>query len=98
MAETRVSRSKTNDTQIVGGEVALDGGNPTDVDTGLDVIVSVDLTIEGSSAPGVGTSLVTYTKSTGTVSLYAWKVTSSSDTTLVASTGTETVSYVVIGY
>ncbi len=98
MAEATQSWKLATNTETIGGETALDGSNPTAVSTGLSTIVSVDLTLEGSGAPGVGTSLVTYTKSGGTVSIYAWKVTSSSDTTLVASTGTETVSYTVVGY
>jgi len=98
MAEATQSWKLANNTKTIGGEVALDGSNPTAVSTGLSTIVSVDLQLEGSSAPGVGTSNVTYTKSGGTVSIYAWKVTASGNATLVASTGTETVSYTVIGY
>ena len=98
MAEARQSWKKSNNTQTVGGETALDGSNPTAVSTELSTITSVALTIANSSAPGVGTSILTYAVSGGTLSIYAWKVTSSSDTTLVASTGTETVSYVVVGY
>ena len=88
MAEASQSWKKTSNTRIVGGETTLDGSNPTAVSTGLSTITGVTLTIATASAPGVG----------GTLSIYAWKVTRSSDTTLVASTGTETVSYTVVGY
>lgn len=85
------------DEVVMRGEVALDGTNPTPVATGLKSISAVYLALEGSSAPGVGTSVLTYAISDGTLNIYAWKVTSTSVTTLIASTGTETVSYIVIG-
>lgn len=82
---------------VVRGEVALDASNPTPVVTGLRTITAVALALKGTSAPGVGTSVLTYDTSGGTLNIYAWKVTNSSTTTLIASTGTETVGYVVIG-
>jgi hypothetical protein len=86
--------------RIVTGTVALDGSNPTSVDLSgkLHTIVAASLSLAGSSAPGVGTSVLTYAASDAVLSIYAWKVTGAGDTTLVASTGTETVSYAVIGY
>ena len=98
MAEATQSWKLANNTETIGGETTLDGSNPTAVSTGLSTITGVTLTLEGSSTPGVGTSILTYAVSGGTLSIYAWKVTSSSDTTLVASTGTEDVSYTVVGY
>ena len=98
MAEVILNPGKqSNNVRMVCGEVALDGSNPTDIDSGLSTVVSVNLTISNSSTPGVGTSILTYSASGGTVSAYAWKVTSSSDTTLVASSGSETVSYCICG-
>lgn len=84
-------------TRTVVGEIALDGSNPTTVATGLTAITAADLTLKGSAAPGVGTSILTYTTSGGTLSIYAWKVTGAGDTTLIASTGTETVGYRATG-
>jgi hypothetical protein len=84
--------------KIVAGEIALDGSNPTPVATGLSVIVAAIAQIKGTSAPGDNTSVVTYGISGGTLNLYGWKNTGGSDPTLVASTGTETVSYMAIGY
>lgn len=75
------------------GETALDGSNPTDVATGLTTIVACTLTIKATAAPGVGTSVVTYSWSGATLSLYGWKVTANNDTTLIASTGTETIGW-----
>lgn len=83
--------------KIVAGEVALDGGNPTAIASGLTAVTSVALALKTASAPGVGTSVLTYDVSGGTVNVYAWKVTSSANPTLIASTGTETFGYVIIG-
>ncbi|UOF78781.1 hypothetical protein [Caudoviricetes sp.] len=83
--------------KIVHGTIALDGSNPTLIATALNDIKSVVLTLQGSSAPGDGTSTLTYTVSAGTVSVYAWTNTTGTDPTLVASTGTETISYTIIG-
>lgn len=84
-------------TKVIGGEVALDGSNPTPVTTGLTTITGAVITLKESTAPGVGTSVFSYTTSGGTLSIYAWKPTSNADPTLIASTGTETVGYVVTG-
>lgn len=83
--------------KMVSGEVALDGSNPTPVATGLTSILGVALTLKKNSAPGVGTSVVTYDSTGGTLNLYGWKPTSNADPTLIASTGTETVGYVAFG-
>ena len=83
--------------KIARGEIALDGSNPTPVTTGLTTIVSAAVALKGTSAPGVGTSIVTYGVSGGTLNIYAWKPTGSGDCTLIASTGTETVGWVAIG-
>lgn len=83
--------------KVVSGEVALDGSNPTPVATGLSTITAVVITQKKATAPGVGTSVFTYDTTAGTLNIYAWKPTSNSDPTLIASTGTETVSYVAFG-
>jgi len=83
--------------EIITGAVALDGTNPTPVFTGLANLDAVSLTLGGSTAPGVGTSTLTYEVLGSTVNIYAWKPTSSADATLIASTGTETVSYALVG-
>lgn len=82
---------------LARGEAALDGSNPTPVATGLTSIVAAALTLSGSSSPGVGTSVLTYAVSGATLNVYAWKVTSDADPTLIASTGTETFSWIAIG-
>lgn len=83
--------------KIARGESALGGSNPTAVTSGLSTIVACSVSLKLTTAPGVGTSLVTYGSSSGTLNLYGWKVTNSSTTTMIASTGTETVGWVCVG-
>lgn len=82
-----------------GGGVALDGSNPTPVATGLTTIVAAFVQLRGTAAPGDNTSVLTtdFTGSDGTLNVYAWKNTSGSDPTLVASTGTETFDWFAVG-
>jgi hypothetical protein len=79
---------------------ALDGSNPTPVVTGLTTVVAAMVSLEGTAAPGVGTSVLTIASTnyaTGALAVYAWKVTATGDCTLVASTGTENFEWVAIG-
>ena len=84
------------------GTIALDGSNPTVVTTTFSVITACGATVQGSTVPGVGTEGVQTVKANvdgaSTVSIYAFKVTSSSDTTKIASTGTETIDWWATGY
>lgn len=85
---------------VARGSTALDGSNPTPVTTGLSTVVSATVTLRGSSAPGVGTSVLTQANTnwgTGALSVYAWKVTGAGDATLIASTGTETFDWIAVG-
>lgn len=98
---TIAPEKKSSGEYIVAGEVTLDASNPTSVATGFSVITGVGLVLKNSSTPGVGTSVLTYNVAAATpgqLDIYAWKVTNSSTTTLIASTGTEVVGYVVTGY
>ena len=83
--------------KIARGETALDGSNPTPVATGLTTVVAFVATLKGTAAPGVSTSVLTYDISGATVNVYAWKPTSTSVPTLVASTGTESFGWIAIG-
>lgn len=83
--------------KIARGESVLDASNPTPIASGLATIVSVVATLKGSAAPGVGTCLITAVISGTTINFYAWKPTSNSDPTLVASTGTESFYWTAIG-
>jgi len=83
--------------KIARGETALDGSNPTPVTPGLATIVACSVSIKATAAPGVGTSVVTYSTSTTTLNLYGWKVTGTGDATLIASSGTDTIGWVCVG-
>ena len=83
--------------KIARGETALDGSNPTPVTTGLTTCVAFVAQLKGTSAPGDNTSVLTADISGGDANVYAWKNTSGSDPTLVASTGTESFYWIAIG-
>lgn len=80
-----------------GHLIALDGSNATPVAHGLTTCVAFVAILKKTSAPGVGTSVLTSNINGANVDVYAWKVTSSSDTTLIASTGTESFYWIAIG-
>lgn len=86
--------------KLARGVTALDGSNPTPVTTGLTTVVAATVSLEGSSAPGVGTSVLTVASTnygTGALAVYAWKVTATNDATLIASTGTENFEWIAVG-
>lgn len=86
--------------KIARGVTALDGSNPTPVTTGLTTVVAATVTLEGTAAPGVGTSVLTVASTnyaTGALAVYAWKPTASGDCTLIASTGTENFEWIAVG-
>ena len=83
---------------IVVGEAALDGTNPTPIQHGLKAVTAVFVSLKGAVAPGDNTSVITYNVNGTAVDFYAWKNTGGTDPTLVASTGTETFSYMIVGY
>lgn len=92
----------TNRVKVIAGEVSLDGSNPTSISYGgkIRTVLAVVLTILDGSAPGVGTDTLTYSVdlTNKEVDIHAWKVTSNTNPTTIASTGTETISYVIFGY
>lgn len=79
--------------RCVGGEVTLDGSNPTPVYTGLNKIASASASLKSATAPGDDPSWlsVDYSGSDGTLNVYAWKNTGGTDPTLVASTNSSAV-------
>lgn len=77
--------------------VALDGTNPTSVAHGLTTCLAVFVQLVGSAAPGVSTSVLTTVINAANIDVYAWKPTSATDPTLIASTGTETFNWFAIG-
>lgn len=77
--------------------MALDGSNPTSWATGLTTIVAAGVSLVGTAAPGVGTSVLTSNINGTSLDVYAWKVTATGDCTLIASTGTETFTGWAVG-
>lgn len=91
-----------NNARIISGETALDASNPTPITTPLKSIEGVSLTMRKATAPGLGTSVLTYdvvtaSDGTKTVNVYAWMPTGAANPTLIASTGTETFAYEIGG-
>jgi len=84
--------------RIAAGTVALDGSNPTPIATGLGTVVAAAFQHVTASGTGTDPTWFTYTASAGTISLYAWKPTNSSTTTLTASGSTGTVAWIAFGY
>lgn len=101
MAVVKRAESISNSVKVYAGEGVLDGSNPTPITTPFRKVIGVALTLQGSSAPGDNTSVLTYELPAATPNIfnvYAWKNTGGTDPTLVASTGTETFSFVAYGY
>lgn len=99
MATSTIRPGKKNtNTGIHAGEIALDGSNPTAITTPFSTVTGVAVCLQDATAPGVGTSVISYAISGSTVNIYAWKPTTADNTTLAASTGTETVGFVITGY
>lgn len=83
--------------RIAYGTGTLDGSNPTSITHGLGTCLSFIAQLIGTSAPGDNTSVLTANINGAAVDVYAWKNTSGSDPTLVASTGTETFYWIAVG-
>ena len=96
------SNKKSSNERMESGSVALDGSNPTVVTTTFSTITACYAGMQDSVAPGLGTSIITTVKANvpeaSTISIYAWKPTTSDDVTVIASTGTETVDWWATGY
>lgn len=79
--------------RFVGGEVTLDGTNPTSVVTGLTKVLGASASLKSATAPGDDPSWlsVNYAGDDAQLDIYAWKNTGGSDPTLVASTNSSAV-------
>lgn len=85
---------------IVSGTVTLDGSNPTPIALSayFSAVLGAVVSMDGSVAPGDDPSLITHAISGTTVNVYAWKNTSGTDPTLVASTdNARLVHFIAIG-
>lgn len=93
----KVVSAPTAGYKIARGEGTFDGSNPTSIETGLTTVIAVVAQLKGTSAPGDNTSVITANINGTAVDYYAWKNTSGTDPTLVASTGTESFYWIAIG-
>lgn len=79
--------------RIARGTVTLDGSNPTPASHGLTTVVACPaLSVSGTAAPGLDP--VGFSQSVdanGNLNIYAWKHSSSSDPTLIASTNSAVI-------
>jgi len=82
--------------RIRAGKIRLTGS--VTIPTGLDSVDVAVATISGSAAPGLDPALVTVTVSGGNISLYAWRFTSNSNPTLIASTTAIDVEWMAFKY
>ncbi len=97
MAVNSVGEIEREGKEIMTGTVDLDGTNPTPVTTKFATISHVHVALTGDTAPGVSTTTFSWEADGNVVNIYAWKPTGSGNATMVASDGTETVSYVIFG-
>ena len=81
-----------------GGEVTLDGSNPTPVTvSGITTITSASVSLKATSTPGDDPTQFSVSWSGNTLSIYAYK-TDGTDPTLIASTNSSAVvSWVAVG-
>lgn len=78
--------------KVARGITALDGSNPTTIDTGLTTVTGFAATLNRSTALSSGTAFVTYNNiSGGSVDVYGWVLVGT------ASSGTENVAWVAVG-
>lgn len=73
---------------VVHGIIRLDGSNPSSGVTGLKTLNACVISVNSATIPSSTSSVFTvqYTPTSGRLDIYAWKPTSTSVTTLVAST------------
>ena len=86
--------------RMLFGTVTLDGSNPTDIALSGYLVAPIFAIVQmdGSVAPAVDPSLITSNVSGTTLNIYAWKVTTTTDTTLIASTDSaRVVDWLAIG-
>lgn len=93
--DTNALRSVTPSMRVAHGETAVTG--TATAATGLTTIASCTATIKVGTAPGLETSVVTYTTTGATLDLFTWKPTSATNPTLIAATAAATIGWTCIG-
>lgn len=99
---SKVIAGLTTGVKIKHGEITLDGTNPTSVATGLASIVAATASFKTATALGDDPNALSVdyggSVAAGQLDIYAWKNTSGTDPTQVASTNNAIViSYIAIG-
>ncbi len=93
--------TKPGQIKVASGQIALDGSGETSVQTGLKKILDAVITIKSTDESGLGGSVVfswnAAAATPGQLDIYPWAM-STADPTLAASSGTEPVSWIAIGY
>lgn len=80
-----------------GGTATIGSGSAV-ISTGLTTVTGFTANVYGTASPGTLTSILTPVfGSAGTVTVYGWKVTNSSTTTLIATDEAAVISYTAIG-
>jgi hypothetical protein len=85
---------------VARGVATFPAGTPASqaITTGLTTITGYSATVESSIAAEVNKCVhISGTRSSGTLTLYRWKVTGPSTATLIAATAAGTVSWVAVG-
>ena len=83
--------------KLARGTGTLDGSNPTTVATGLTTVLAAVACLKGTAAPGASTGVLSVNISSTNIDVYAWKATSTSNPTYIASTGTEEFYWIAVG-
>ena len=82
---------------VFAGQKTLTGTNPSTVATGLTTILGCTLGLVSTVSPST-TTVVSYGKSGGTLSIYGWTYTTTSNNTLIASTSsTDVIGWICSG-
>lgn len=98
LGEAPVTRGGPRKGQSVLSATKSTGGTASNtISTPFRTVDSVQLTLNTGSAPGVGTSTLTWTVTGNVVTVFQWKPTSSANPTLIASTDTVNFSYSITG-
>jgi hypothetical protein len=98
MSVARIIADCRDGRKIARGVTAVTG-SAADLDTGLDQVEDVIVSIKRSTAPGLDVALATWSlgAAAGQISLYCWKPTSANDCTLIAATEAVDVEWLAIG-
>lgn len=96
MAINALAEAVRQGKEVFTAELSISTASGT-VTTPFRIIDGVFVTRKSSTSPGTGSSVFTWEVSGSVVTVYAWRPTSTTDTTLVAGNSASTVSVIVVG-